>query len=299
MEPENIQENYYEYKPKLSKIDTCSKDTIIALENIKSPEAKQIISDAHAKYKQIFNKDLSSGYNGYFGKHVCRLNWATAERPAADKVRVPNYNHALKGMQQELMDELTDQGVLLVPQEHGIQVQSVCPSFIQRKQRAKGKPEHLLTKEDVRLLINFGPINEKIKPVPIHVPKPNDILITLGKWNHLIIFDLYNGYFLNHMHKNDIPWLGIQSPFGSLRVMARSGQGLAGMAEEFDELTNKILKDEMKKGICTKIVDDCYVGGKTQEEAARNYAQVLRKLFLANIKITPEKTIYSLNRRMY
>ena len=81
--------------------------------------------------------------------------------------------------------------------------------------------------------------------------------------------------------------------------MARSGQGLAGMAEEFDELTNKILKDEMKKGICTKIVDDCYVGGKTQEEAARNYAQVLRKLFLANIKITPEKTIYSQNRRMY
>ena len=82
---------------------------------------------------------------------------------------------------------------------------------------------------------------------------------------------MYNGYFQNHMSKKDIPWLGVQTPFGGLRVMARSGQGLAGMAEEFDELTAKILKEEMKDGICTKIVDDCYVGGSTQEEAASNH----------------------------
>ena len=188
------------------------------------------------------------------------------------------------------MDELTEQNVLLIPQEHNIKVQAVCPSFIQRKQRARNKAEHLLTKDDVRLLINFGPINEKIKPIPIHVPKPDDILITLGKWNHIIIFDLYNGYFQNQMSRNDIPWLGVQTPFGGLRVMARSGQGLAGMAEEFDELTAKILKDELKDGICTKIVDDCYVGGQTQEETASNYERVLRKLFKANLKITPEKT---------
>ena len=72
--------------------------------------------------------------------------------------------------------------------------------------------------------------------------------------------------------------------------MARSGQGLAGMAEEFDELTAKILKDEIKDGICTKIVDDCYVGGSTQEEAASKYARVIKKLHKANIKISPEKT---------
>ena len=205
-------------------------------------------------------------------------------------MRVPRYNHALKGLQQELMDDLTDQGVLLIPQDHNIKVQSVCPSFIQRKQRARSKPEHLLTKDDVRLLINFGPVNEKIKPVPIHVPKPEDILITLGKWKHLIIFDLYNGYFQNHMAYEDIPWLGVQTPFGGLRVMARSGQGLAGMAEEFDELTSKILKDELKDGVMIKIVDDCYIGGDTQEKAAMNYERVIQKLHNANLKITPEKT---------
>ena len=284
--------NYYHYEPALSSLTQSEILTpdLISLDNVKNEETKAVITDAHSRFITVFNKDLSHGYNGFYGKHECKLNWATTERPSADKVRVPKYNHALKGLQQELMDDLTDQGVLLIPQDHNIQVQSVCPSFIQRKQRAKNKPEHQLTKDDVRLLINFGPINEKIKPVPIHVPKPNDILTTLGKWNHLIIFDLYNGYFQNHMAQKDIPWLGVQTPFGGLRVMSRSGQGLAGMAEEFDELTAKILKDEMKEGIIVKIVDDCYIGGKTQEETASNYERILEKLNNANLKISPDKT---------
>ena len=226
----------------------------------------------------------------HYGKHECHLNWASSERPQASKVRVPNYDHDLKGLQQELMDQLTSQKVLLIPQDHNIKVQSVCPSFIQRKQRAKDKPKNLLTKDDVRLLVNFGPVNEKIKPLPIHVPKTDDILIAMGRWKHLIIFDLYNGYFQNHMSEDSIPWLGVQTPFGGLRVIARSGQGLLGMAEEFDELLSKVLKEELKEGIVCKIVDDLYVGGSTQEEAAINYTRVLAKLSNANLKITAEKT---------
>ena len=91
----------------------------------------------------------------FYGKHECDLNWASSERPAATKVKIPSYDHQLKGLQQELMDDLTRQGVLLIPQEHDITVQSVCPSFIQRKQRAKDKPKHMLTKDDVRLLITL------------------------------------------------------------------------------------------------------------------------------------------------
>ena len=255
-----------------------------------SDEAKEIIDNAHSQFSAVFDKDLSKGYNAFYGKHECHLNWASSERPPASKVRVPNYDHDLRGLQQELMDELTRQKVLLVPQEHDIKVQSVCPSFIQRKQRAKDKPKNLLTKDDVRLLINFGPVNDKIKPLPLHVPKTDDILITMGRWRHIIIFDLYNGYFQNHMSKDSIPWLGVQTPFGGLRVIARSGQGLLGMAEEFDELLSKVLKEELKEGIACKIVGDVYVGGSTQEEAAVNYVRILAKLSNANLKITPEKT---------
>ena len=289
----NVDQDFYTYKPLNKKIEgkTVVDDIeLISQSSEISREAKEIIKNAHSQFHEVFNKDLSEGYNAYYGKHECHLNWASSERPQASKVRVPNYDHDLRGLQQELMDQLTDQGVLLIPQDHNINVQSVCPSFIQRKQRAKDKSKNLLTKEDVRLLINFGPVNDKIKPLPIHVPKTDDILIMLGRWKHIIIFDLYNGYFQNHMSKDSIPWLGVQTPFGGLRVIARSGQGLLGMAEEFDELLSKVLKEELKEGIACKIVDDVYVGGSTQEEAAINYVRILSKLSNANLKITPEKT---------
>ena len=281
---------YPSYIPKLSNIKE-NEDNISHIKmGSMSEDAKKIIDSTHEKFSSVFDKNLKTGYNGYFGKHECTLNWATSERPIASKVRVPSYNHDLKSLQQELMDELTDQGVLLVPQDHDITVQSVCPSFIQRKQRAKDKPKQALTKSDVRLLINFGPINDKIKPPPIHVPKTDDIMIQLGRWKHIIIFDLYNGYFQVPMAKDAIPWLGVQTPFGGLRVISRSGQGLLGMAEEIDELTAKVLKEELKDGICTKIADDIYVGGDNQVEAALNYLRVIGKLALANLKIAPEKT---------
>ena len=284
--------SYYSYKPKSSnnKEDSSKNISLIQLELSQSEKANEIVSQAHQHFHEVFNKDLSQGYNGYYGKHECHLNWATSERPPASKVRVPSYDHDLKVLQQEVMDDLTHQGVLLIPQEHGIKVQSVCPSFIQRKQRARDKSKQSLTKDDVRFLINFGPVNEKIKPVPIHVPTTTDVMIMLGRWKYIIIFDLYNGYHQNHMSKDSIPWLGVQTPFGGLRVMARSGQGLMGMAEEFDELMAKILKQELQEAICTQIVDDIVVGGETPEEAATNYYRVLAKLHLANIKVTPEKT---------
>ena len=60
-------------------------------------------------------------------------------------------------------------------------------------------------KKNGRLLINFGPVLNLLQPVPSHVNKTEDIFITLGRWNYIIIFDLYNGYFQNHMSKDAIP----------------------------------------------------------------------------------------------
>ena len=80
-------------------------------------------------------------------------------------------------------------------------------------------------------------------------------------------------------------------PFSGLRVLARSGQGLLGQSEELDELMAKILTTEIKEGRVIKIQEDIIVGGNTQLEAATNYIKVLEKLYLANLKIEPHKTI--------
>ena len=38
------------------------------------PAVIQKLDDAHRKYSLVFDRDLSGGYNGYFGKHTCKLN---------------------------------------------------------------------------------------------------------------------------------------------------------------------------------------------------------------------------------
>ena len=84
----------------------------------------------------------------------------------------------------------------------------------------------------------------------VQKPKINDVFLKMGRWKHIICLDLFNGYFQLKMRQDAIPWLGIQTPFGGMRVVARAGQGLMGMAEQFEELTSKILKEGIQEGTC-------------------------------------------------
>ena len=79
------------------------------------------------------------------------------------------------------------------------------------------------------------------------------------------------------------------TPFGGLRVITRSAQGLLGMSEEFSLLVRKILKEELEQAKCCQLVDDIIVGGSTQQEAAENYLLILQKLALANLKVSASK----------
>lgn len=169
-------------------------------------DIRDMILTANRRFRKVFSKDLSQGYNGYYGHHKCHLNWASQQRPEARKIHVASYNHSLKSVMQELCDDLTAQGVLRIPQQHGIQVQSVCPSFLTRKRRARDKPLHQLTKHDCRLVVNFNPINEHIKNIPSPMTTVNDIYSQLGKWKEIVILDLHNAFFQNHMAEEDQQW---------------------------------------------------------------------------------------------
>ena len=81
------------------------------------------------------------------------------------------------------------------------------------------------------------------------------------------------------------------TPFSGLRVLTRSGQGLLGQSEELDELMAKIIGDDIKEGRAVKIQDDMIIGGATQLEAAKNYIRILEKLYLANLRAEPHKTV--------
>ena len=255
-----------------------------------SVQTVQAINQLHNQYSQVFDKNLATGYNGAFGPHTCRLNWAGDTRPTATGVRSVCYSHDLKQLHQQVCDELTQQQVLGIPQDFQVNVQYVCPSFLRRKPKAKGKANHLLTKDDVRLVVNFSPVNDHLKNIPSTKTTTNDVLIALGRWKVIIVFDLHQGFFQNHMDPDDCKWLGIATPFGGVRFLRRSGQGLLGQSEELEELLTKILKEELQQGKCCKIADDIFVGGQTHEEVATTYAAILQKLHQANLKVSAKKT---------
>ena len=170
-------------------------------------DIKELIQETHRQYRKVFSMELTGGYNGYYSPHLCKLNWASSQRPEANKIPISNYDFKLKGILQEVCDDMTAQGVLKVPQDHGIQVQSVCPSFLKRKRRAANKPKHLLTKHDCHLLVNFSPVNEHIKNIPSPMTTVSDIYSQLGKCKHIIVFDLYNAFYQNHIDPQSQQWL--------------------------------------------------------------------------------------------
>ena len=195
-----------------------------------------------------------------------------------------------KKLLQDVCNDLTQKGVLGVPQEYNINVQYCSPSFLVRKQKAKNKAKKDLTIDDVRLVVNFSKLNGFLKNIPTSVTKPKDVFSQLGKWNYIITLDLMSGFFQNHMSMKDAEWLGITTPFGGMRFLKRSGQGLIAQSEELDELLSKVLGSEMKEGKCCRIADDIFIGGRDQKETANNYKEVLQKFQAANIKISASKT---------
>ena len=254
------------------------------------PDVIKYINDINSTFKDVFNEDLTLGYNHRFGKHIAKLNWAGSNRPSAEKVQNINYDHETKRLLQDVCDELTDKGVLGIPQEHDINIQYCSPSFLVRKQKAKNKSKQDLTMNDVRLVVNFSKMNNYLKNMPTTITKPKDIFSQLGKWNYIITMDLQSGFFQNHMSMQDAEWLGITTPFGGMRFMKRSGQGLIGQSEELDELLSKILGPEMRDGKVARIADDIYIGGRNEKETADNYKDILQKFQAANIKISASKT---------
>ena len=174
--------HYYSYySPKLYQPLPDSETIHLIKFGITDPETKALLDSAHRHYRDVFNKDLSNGYNGYFCRHLCNLNWTSQQRPTARKIPITGYSHDLKGVMQEICDKLTNQGVLKIPQQHNIIVQSLCPSFLRRKRKAVDTPTHLLTNNVVRLLINFAPVNVLIKNLPSPMVTTDDLYRNLGR----------------------------------------------------------------------------------------------------------------------
>ena len=80
--------------------------------------------------KEVFDKDLSTGYNQKSGRHYCNLKFANEERPSSRKVNCVQYNSQMNVLLQQVCDQLTEANVLGIPQQDFVDVQHVMPCFL-------------------------------------------------------------------------------------------------------------------------------------------------------------------------
>lgn len=240
---------------------------------------------------EVFNKDLTQGYNGNSGPHQCKLKFANQERPSSKKVHCPTYNSNLNTLLQQVCDELTEANVLGIPQHDNVDIQHVMPCFLRKKQKAKDKSNQELTSSDVRLVVNTCELSKYIKSLPAKVTKPQEVYNSLAKWKYVIKTDLYQGFFQNHLHPSAQQWCCILTPHGGIRYFKRGIQGLINQSEELDEMLANIFKNMTTDSKMVKIADDFFLGGQTIAETLANFGEMVKLCHENNIKLSPNKTV--------
>ena len=158
------------------------------------------------------------------------------------------------------MDQLTEEGVLLIPHDVDVQVKFVSNVFLQKKGRAAHKDLAECTNNELRFLCDFTQLNSYLHPTPAKTSTPQEIWQFIAENPYIIVADMYNSYFQMHMNRRDYPYLGVMTPYKGLRIMARSGQGLLNSDTELKELVGKVLGNEITEGRCKLQADDLVVG---------------------------------------
>ena len=250
------------------------------------------IQELHDKYSSVFDSNINEPYNGNAGKFSLSLNFKTEKKPESKICPVPLYNHKSADLQQQVMDKLEEQGVLVDPSNHDIQVKKISPSFILQKGRAKHKKLEDCSIDEIRWVVGFNSLNDDLLPKPSKSTSSRNILTFLAKHRFHIHADLLNSYFQIPVRKKDWQWLGVRTPFKGIRVLTRAGQGLLNSESELDELLARVLGQELQDGICYVERDDIIVGGESHQQALDNWERVLDKLNHNNLKLSPKKVKY-------
>ena len=277
------------------------KDTSEELEKKGKEKAKSIdisrapkqlqeqLKSAHLKFSDVFIPDLTQGYNSESGPHLIRLRFADENRPEMTRCHIPKWAGKHDVVKQKKMDALESQGVLLDPYKHDIPINLISPSFLKIKARAKDKPLDECDLSDIRWIISPAQLNPHLRQLHTNTVTKEDLFTFKAKKPHCIEFDLYEGYFQNHVHPDDWSYLAVETPFKGIRVLTRSGQGLLNQEIEMNQLLTKVLGKEIEKGSVILQADDGQVGGETEEETVKNWIAVLELCSKNNIKLNARK----------
>ena len=219
------------------------------------------------------------GYNGAVGPIQGVVNVGAVEPPQR-KGRHPQYNRQRLTELQTKFDELECLGVFQKPEDLGVIVEHVHPSFLVNK--ANG---------GTRLVTDFTAVGRYCKPQPSLLPDVASTLRTIGGWKYLIVSDLTKAYFQVPLSRDSMKYCGVVTPYKGVRVYTRCAMGLPGSESALEELMCRVLGDLIQEGHVAKIADDLFCGGATPEEALQAWRSVLQALDQSDLRLSAAKTI--------
>ena len=185
-----------------------------------------LISDTDAErfkhlnnqYDSVFDPDFRA-YNDYSGTVRAKVNLSSVQ-PTPRKGKLPLYKHSTMQLLQEEADKLEARGVLAKPEEIGVDVLYVSPSFLVKKPTG-----------GYRFVTAFNDLGQYTRILPTASTSCNDVLRQISSWKYVIKTDLTKSFFQIPVAKSSIPYLGTVTPFKGLRVYLRAAMGMPGSSE--------------------------------------------------------------------
>ena len=284
----NIPSNIHAIIPDKPPHPTPSKNPIVSdftkavklnPDKLLSPEEEQSFSEMLLTYNTVFDP-AGCTYNGKSGPCFVNVNIGP-NVPVQRKGRVPFYGKDQLLELQGKFDEMIAKGILSKPQEIGVVVENINPSFLVRKQPPS---------TDKRLVTDFSSISNYCRPSPSLMPDVDNILRSISAFRYIIKTDLTTAYWQLLMNKSSKKYCGVHTPFKGVYVYNVGVMGLPGVEVALEELTCLILGDIVQQGRVAKLADDLFIGGNTVEELLNNFHLVLQRLLENNIKLSATKT---------
>ena len=230
------------------------------------------------EYDRVFDPKIT-GYNDAAGPIQATLNIGPVQPPQR-KGRIRQYSRNQLVELQAMFDELEQAKVFRRPEDLGITVEYLNPSFPVKKPLGGH-----------RLVTAFGDVARYSKPQPSLMPDVNSILRTITTWPYLIKTDLTQAFYQIPLSHSSLKYCGVATPFRGICVYTRSAMGMPGSETALEEMMCSVLGDLIQEGCVTKLADDLYCGGDSPETLLSNWRRVLESLDRCNLRLSPTKTI--------
>ena len=199
-------------------------------DGIMSKENEERFHKLLSTYDEVFGP-VKSTYNGNSGPCHVQVNIGP-NLPPQRKGRVPFYgDDGLKEL-QEYCDDLQARGILSKPEDVGITVENINPSFLVNK-----PPPSI----DKRLVTDFKSIKDYCRPTPSLLPNVETIIRRISSHRCLLKTDMSQAYWQIEMKKESKRFCGIHTPYKGVLVYNVGSMGLPGVESALEELTCLVL----------------------------------------------------------